>query len=168
MAGGMMGTVKGKVPEGFTVSMAAVDCIPVVFFSIMVSILSLRFRSSWFYAGAFLVILAGALKCLWKFIVAIGRKNIYPLFIQMRILMPAGFLLVLLSLVIDHAKLPLENAAMQITAFPAVLFYVLGVLGMCAMTVFAKTMDPADPRSNWIEQGTNGIAQLCFLIAVLL
>ncbi|MDO4648904.1 MAG: hypothetical protein Q4B26_09655 [Eubacteriales bacterium] len=160
--------MKGKVPEGFTVSMALVDCIPVVFFSIMMSIVSLRFQSIWFYVGVFLVILAGALKCLWKFLVAIVKKNIYPLFLQMRILMPAGFLLILVSLWIDREKISAAAIVGQITSFPAVLFYGLGILGMCAMMIFAKKLDPADARSNWIEQGTNGVAQLCFLIAIVL
>ncbi len=163
-----MRTVKGKVPENFTVSMALVDCIPVLFFSIMVGIISLRFESIWFYIGAFLVILAGTLKCLWKFIVAIARKNIYPLFIQMRIIMPVGFLLILFSLILDHAKFAMESVVKQMTSFPAVIFYGLGLLGMCAMTIFAKKLDPADAKSNWIEQGTNALAQLCFLIGVLL
>lgn len=161
-----MGSVKGKNPQGFTVSMAVMDCIPVLCFSLMISVLSLRFHSMLFYIGAFLVILAGALKCLWKFIVAITGKNIYPLFIQMRIVMPVGFVMIIAALILGRANLSPAAIWHQMSSLPAAVFYVLGLIGMCAMSVFAVKLDPADPKSNWIEQATNGAAQLCFLIAV--
>lgn len=56
--------VPGPVPEGFTLSMALVDCLPVLFFIISSAILATRFNSRPFRAGVLLVILAGALKCM--------------------------------------------------------------------------------------------------------
>ncbi len=154
--------------EGFTLGLAFVDCLPVVYFSISVCILSLRFHSLLFFVGAFLVIAAGALKCLWKFILAMRKKNIPFLFYQMRVVMPVGFVLILLSLFVDRKSLSLEAILAQITSFPSILFYLLGIAGMVCMTIFAKRLDSKNPRHNWIEQLTNAFAQLCFLIGILL
>ena len=47
------------MPEGFTLSMALVDCLPVLFFSISSAILATRLDSGLFRTGVLLVILAG-------------------------------------------------------------------------------------------------------------
>ncbi|KIR03550.1 hypothetical protein P261_02365 [Lachnospiraceae bacterium TWA4] len=153
-----------KIPEGFTVLMATVDFIPVLFFSIMVSVLSLRFKSLLFFIGAFLVIAAGVLKCLWKYVIAIAKKNIPFLFYQMRILMPFGFLLILCSLIVDRSQLNKELIFQQILSFPSILCYLIGLSGMVCMMIFAKKLDSNNAKHNWIEQGTNAIAQFFILL----
>lgn len=50
------------VSEGFTLGMAVMDCLPVIFFSIGASVLALRLESPLFHFGVLLIILAGALK----------------------------------------------------------------------------------------------------------
>lgn len=52
-------TFPEPVPEDFTLSMALVDCLPILFFSISSAILAARFDSRLFRAGVLLVILAG-------------------------------------------------------------------------------------------------------------
>ena len=42
--------------------------------------------------------------------------------------------------------------------------FAAGLLGMVLMTVFAFILDSADPRANWIEQLTNGVAQAAFFM----
>ena len=54
------------------------------------------------------------------------------------------------------------------TSFPSVIFFAAGLLGMVLMTVFAFILDSADPRANWIEQLTNGVAQAAFFMGILL
>lgn len=90
------------------------------------------------------------------------------MFVQMRILMPIGFLALLAALVADRDGLNGEAMLAGLTAFPACLFFLAGVLGMVLMTVFAFRMDSSDPRVNWTEQIVNGLAQLCFFIGLLL
>lgn len=51
-----------RVPEGFTLSMAVLDCLPVLFFSISAFRLAMGFQSVLFRIGIFFIILAGALK----------------------------------------------------------------------------------------------------------
>lgn len=163
--------MKGKesrIPEGFTLPMALMDCLPVLFFSISVSALSLRFQSMLFFIGSFLVILAGALKCLWKFLLALAKKNIPFFFYQMRVVMPLGFLLMLLSLIVDRKRLSGAAILRQILSFPSVICYLIGIVGLVMMTIFAKRLDSNNAAHNWIEQGTNALAQFFLMLGILM
>ena len=158
---------KGLHPENFTLSLALVDAVPVILFSISCVYLYHFFHSTLFLIGAILAALAGCGKVLWKILVAAADKNIHLLNRQMRVLMPAGFFLMLLSLIVDRRLI--DGGAMwhAISSFPSVIFFALFVLGMAAMGVLGKKMDSNKVSSNWIEQCTNGVAQLCLLIALL-
>ena len=68
--------VSSAVPEGFSLAMAIVDCMPVLFFSISSAILAMRFDSILFRIGVTLVIIAGALKAGWKFVIALVHKDV--------------------------------------------------------------------------------------------
>ena len=156
------------VPENFTLSMALVDAIPVIFFGLSMIAISRLFDSTLFLIAAILIFASGAGKVFWKIIVALKKKNIWFFFIQMRILMPLGFVLLIASLFVDSAKISLPGIISGITGFPAVIFFVIGILGMVMMGVFAKKLDSSDAKSNWIEQLTNGIAQAAIFIGILL
>lgn len=159
---------KNTVPEGFTVAMALVDLIPVVFFGLSALRVGQLFRSTLFLLGAGVCLLSGVVKVLWKLIAAVSRRNIWPLFLQMRILMPAGFLLLLAALMTDRQRLHWAAIWGGLTAFPSCLFFALGLLGMVLMVVFALRLSSADPKVNWLEQGVNGAAQLCFFLGLML
>lgn len=159
---------KDTVPEGFSVPMALVDLVPVVFFGLSAVRLGSLFHSALFVAGALICLLSGVVKVGWKLIAAVSGKNIWPMFVQMRILMPIGFLALLAALVADRDGLNGEAMLAGLTAFPACLFFLAGALGMVLMTVFAFRMDSSDPGVNWTEQIVNGLAQLCFFIGLLL
>ena len=90
------------------------------------------------------------------------------MFVQMRILMPVGFLVMLAALIVDRGNLSGAAIFAGLTDFPACVFFELGVLGMVLMTIFALWLDSSDPRANWLEQGVNGIAQMCIFIGLLL
>lgn len=159
---------KDTIPENFTVSMAAVDMIPVVFFGLSAIKVGSLFNSPLFVAGAVLCLASGLLKVLWKYIVAVYGKNVWPLFLQMRILMPAGFLILLIALITDRAKLDAGAILAGLTGFPGCVFFTLGAVGMVLMCVFALRLDSSDPKANWTEQAVNGAAQLCFFIGLML
>lgn len=129
---------KDTVPEGFSVVMALVDLLPVVFFGLSAVRVGRLFQSALFVTGALICLLSGVVKVLWKLIAAVSRRNIWPMFVQMRIFMPVGFLLL------------------------------LAALGMVCMCVFARRLDSSDPRANWLEQGVNALAQICIYIGLLL
>ena len=159
---------KNTVPEDFTLLLALTDSLPVIFFGASMLLIGRRFSSLLFMAGALLCLIGGAGKVLWKIIVVLQKKNIWPLFIQMRILMPAGFLLMLASLFTNADKVSFHGICQAVASFPSVIFFAAGLLGMVLMTVFAFILDSADPRANWIEQLTNGAAQAAFFMGILL
>lgn len=159
---------KDTIPEGFTVPLVIVDMIPVVFFCLSAFRVGRLICSKIFVAGAIICLLSGLIKVLWKFIAAVKRKNIWPLFLQMRIAMPVGFLLLAVALLIDRSHYSLALVLSVLTGFPSVIFFSLGAIGMILMSVFAFKLDSSDPKSNWIEQITNSLAQICFFVGLLL
>lgn len=149
-----------------TIPMALVDSLPVLFFSATAVFIALIFKSALFCIGAALCILAGLGKVLWKFIRAAGGKDFRILFVQMRILMPAGFLVMIISLFVDRADF--SAVWKNITGFPCIILFAAGCAGMAAMIVLAVAADPGSSRMNWIEQTVNAVAQLCFLLGVII
>ncbi len=126
------------------------------------------FSSTLFMVGAAVCLGSGLVKALWKLIAARSGKNVWPMFVQMRILMPAGFLIMLAALLAGREKLRGGAILSGLLGFPAWVFFGLGALGMVLMTVFALRLDPRDPKANWLEQAVNGAAQLCFFIGLML
>lgn len=159
---------KDTVPEGFTLTLALVDALPVLFFGASMIAAGLLFSNIIFMLGAFLCLFAGAAKVLWKIIVVLKRKNIWWLFIQMRILMPIGMLMMIASLVLNPGGADYGGLLSSALSFPPVLFFALGIAGMLLMIIFAFRLDSSDPKANWTEQLTNGAAQLAFFIGLLL
>ncbi len=159
---------KEIVPEGFTVSLVLVDAMPVLFFCASMIVISRLFSGGLFLIGAVLCFLAGAAKVLWKLIVVWKKKNIWFLFLQMRILMPIGFTLMLVSLVANRSAISLAGVWGAFMHMPSLLFFLIGILGMVLMMVFAVKLDSSDVRANWIEQLTNGVAQAAFFVGLLL
>lgn len=159
---------KDIVPEGFTLSLALVDALPVLFFCASMMVISRLFSGRLFLVGAVLCFLAGAAKVLWKVIVVLRKKNIWFLFLQMRILMPIGFGLMLISLIANRSAISLAAMGAAFTRMPSLIFFLIGVLGMALMMVFAVRLDSSDAKTNWIEQLTNGISQAAFFVGLLL
>jgi hypothetical protein len=83
-----------------------------------------------------------------------------------RVLMPVGFVLMLLSVFLSAAAW--GALVRSLLAMPSLVFLLLGCAGILLMTVFAFRLDKNDPRSNWLEQFTNAAAQAMFLLALLL
>lgn len=157
-----------EVPEGFTLGLAVVDAIPVVEFSVSMIVIALRFQSVLFIIGAICCMLAGCGKVLWKLIMAIGKKDISWLSKQFRYLMGAGFVLMIVALILEHESLDIGAILLQAFSLPSGIFFVLGVVGMVAMAIMGSKLDRKDAKGNWIEQITNAVAQGMFLIGILL
>ena len=68
--------------------------VPVVFFGLSAVRAGSLLRSALFVAGAVVCLVSGVVKVLWKGIAAVTRRNIWPMFVQMRVFMPAGFALI--------------------------------------------------------------------------
>ena len=65
---------KDTIPEDFTLSLALVDALPVLFFGGSMILIGVLFGSVMFMLGAVLCFWAGAAKVLWKVIV-VKKKN---------------------------------------------------------------------------------------------
>ena len=86
---------------------------------------------------------------------------------QMRIVMPAGFLLMLLSVILNLKAIKLSAILSAVVSMPSVVFFAIGIVGMVLMGIFASKLDSSDVRSNWIEQITNSLAQGSIFVGIL-
>ena len=159
---------KNTIPEGFTVGMATVDMLPVIFFGLTAIMYGLIMNQWLITAGAVVCFVSGLLKVLWKYIVALKKKNIWWMFLQMRICMLPGFLLMLLSVFLRRDTVSLSGIWAAVTAAPQCFFFGAGAAGMALMLVFGFTLDSGSVKANWIEQLTNGLAQLCIFAGLLI
>ena len=159
---------KNYVPKDFTLSLALFDAIPVIAFGISLIIFSRLFNSALVLIGALLVFIAGLCKVIWKIIVALKQKNIWGLFIQMRIMMPIGFVLMIVGIIASKDNVDFGRLCSLASSYPINLFLIIFVIGMILMMVFAFSLDGRKLKNNWIEQITNAIAQIWLLIAALL
>lgn len=154
------------VPEGFTLALALVDAIPVLLFGAAALVFGTKLASPLFTLGAALALIGGAGKVTWKLIIALAHKNLPWLGRQMRITMPAGFLLMIVGAAMCGGRaLALATSLVCIPCLPLVLVW---VACMCAMGYFAGHRDQTSARDNWIEQLTNACGQAALLLAVLL
>lgn len=158
---------KDTVPESFTLSLAVIDALPVLFFGGSIILIGLMFRNALFLIGAILCFWAGAAKVIWKIIVVTKKKNIWWMFMQMRIAMPVGFLLMLVSVLLNLKAIKLSVILAAVTSMPSVIFFAIGIAGMVLMGVFAARLDSSDVRSNWTEQITNTVAQAAIFAGIL-
>jgi len=156
---------KDTIPQDFTISLATIDAIPVILFCINCIIIGQILNSILFTIGTIACFISGILKVIWKYIVVLKKKNVWSLFIQMRIIMPIGFLIMLVGTLISllaHMYTPVSVSPISI------IFFATGFIGMVMMGVCGARLDSADLKSNWIEQIINSISQAAFLIGLLL
>lgn len=158
---------KDVVPSDYTMGLALVDFIPVLFFGINTAIIGAMINSPLFIIGSVICFVSGFIKVLWKIIVVKKKKNIWWMFLQMRIFMPVGFLMLPAAFVIDRKNVDFASFGEGLLSFPAIIFFILYVAGMVLMMVFAKKLDSSDAKSNWIEQLTNGAAHIFFMIGLI-
>ena len=156
-----------KKYSDFTLSLALFDAIPVLLFSAAAIIAGYNLNSTLFLIGAVICTLSGTMKVIWKITVAATQKDLKPLNIQMRFLMPCGFLLIIIGLIIDAPKINFKLIGANATSMPAILFYFITITGMILMSIFAFKLDSTKAKSNWTEQITNAVAQLALLFGVI-
>ena len=154
--------------EGFTLSLALVDALPVLLFGGSSILLGLIFKSTLFIIGACLIFLGGFFKVLWKVILAVKKKDVKIFNKQMKYTMLLGLLLIIISLIVNFRRISLPGIGAALIGFPQCIFFALWVLGMVGMGVLAKKLDSSVAKNNWIEQSVNGVAQLCLFVALLI
>ena len=143
---------KDSVPKGFTLSMALMDSLPVLFFTISAILIALHFPSLLFLIGIFFVILAGLLKVGWKLIISLAHRDIR----------------FLIALFVDHTKWSVSAIIAHITHFPSCLFFLIGIAGLLYLGYLGKHQDSHDAKANWKEQCINTLSQFCIMLGILL
>ena len=154
--------------EGFTISLALVDAIPVISFGISMILIALRFNSPAFIIGAVISTLAGCCKVAWKLILGIWKKDVRWLnkpFVPMQI---TGFCFILVSLITGFRKIQWDSVLASVVGFPSVLFFVawIGLMGFMSWYRKHKFRND-DAHSNWTAQIVNAIGQTCLLLGIL-
>ncbi len=154
------------VPEGFTLTLALVDAVPVALFCASAAVFGTQVGSPLFVAGAVLAFLGGAGKVGWKLLIALAHKNVPLLSRQMRVVMPAGFALMVAGAA-TRASAAVTVLA-RLAQLPSLALVIAWLACMCAMGYFAGHRNQGSARDNWIEQLTNAAGQACLLAALLL
>ena len=154
--------------EGFTLSLALVDAVPVLAFAAATGIIAARFDSALFMMGAGLSILAGCCKVAWKLILGIWKKDVRWLnkpFVPMQ---ATGFLLMLISFILGFRRISWAGVLGALVSFPAVLFFVIWIFLMGFMGWYRKKrFKNDDAHSNWTAQIINAVGQMCLLLGIL-
>ena len=102
--------------EDFPLSLALFDALPVIFFSVAMILIAMRFRNVFFIKGAVLCAVSGSGKVVWKIMITGTKKDISLLNKQLRILMPVGFLLMLIGIIMGIDRiLDMSRTAVNIT-----------------------------------------------------
>lgn len=157
---------KDSVPQDYTIGLALFDAVPVVLFGLASLLLSRMTDSPLVLIGGIVCFLSGALKVFWKIVVVVKKQNIWSLFVQMRIGMPAGFLLILIGFIASCIMKDMRFFWEGLFRPLPIIFVILTILGMAAMIICSSKLDPTKARANWIEQGCNTVAQGAFFLAM--
>ena len=155
--------------EGFTLALALVDAIPVLLFGASMIMIAARCNSVLFVIGAVLSTLAGCFKVLWKIILATRKKNVKWLNKGFLPLMGAGWILILLSLILMAVRGANTAWASGLVRMPGILFLALWLVLMLFMVWYRKKrFINDDAKKNWTAQIINLIGQAALLLAIVL
>jgi hypothetical protein len=154
--------------EGFTLALALVDAIPVLSFGISMVIIASRFQSPLFMIGAALSVLGGCCKVAWKLVLGIAKKDLRWLNKPFVPMMATGFLLLVVSVILNITKINWASVGASIVSVPSILFFIAWIGLMGFMGWFRKhKFSNDDARSNWTAQIINAIGQTCLLLGIL-
>ena len=154
--------------EGFTIALALVDAIPVLSFGVSMVIIASRFPSPLFMIGAILSVLGGCCKVAWKLVLGITGKDLHWLNKPFVPMMAGGFLLLLISVLLNITAINWAGVGAAIIGLPSILFFIVwfGLMGF--MGWFRKhKFSNDDAHSNWTAQIINAIGQTCLLLGIL-
>ena len=154
--------------EGFTIALALVDAIPVLSFGVSMVIIASRFPSPLFMIGAILSVLGGCCKVAWKLVLGITGKDLRWLNKPFVPMMAGGFLLLLISVLLNITAINWAGVGAAIIGLPSILFFIawFGLMGF--MGWFRKhKFSNDDAHSNWTAQIINAIGQTCLLLGIL-
>lgn len=163
--------------EGFTVSLALVDSLPVIFFIGTTVLLAMGITGVpqiIFGIGAAASALAGTGKVLWKLFLGLGLgdiKFLNKMFLPFQI---SGFMVMLVGAIVGTFTKDINWAVVgkAVISLPSGLCFLAGIGAMGFMGWVRKKYDKAtfntDAKKNWIAQFTNVFAQGMMFLGVFL
>lgn len=154
--------------EGFTIGLALLDAVPVLFYSISMLLIASRFSSILFIVGAVVSTLAACGKVLWKLILGICNRNVVWLnryFLPTQI---TGFCMMLLAFAWNFRKIRWAAVLAAVTDFPGSIFFLLWALGMGTMSWYRKRKFDNSAGANRTAEIINTLAQAALLTGLLL
>ena len=158
---------RNSAPDDFTLSLALVDALPVLFFACSMVLIARRFASILFGFGAAVIVLASCGKVLWKLRLSLRKQNVPWLnryFIPCQL---SGFALILLSVVLHFRTIRWGRFLVQLTHFPSALFFLLWLCGMGCMSWYRKNRFDNSLKANWTAQIINTVTQGALLVGIL-
>jgi hypothetical protein len=129
-------------------------------------VLHRHFDSVLFLVSVISMTLGGASKVAWKLNVVTRGKDAKALTKAFRILMFGGFGLMIVSVLLKAGQGVFGRLSSGFTSMPSLIFFIIGIAGMCMMGYLGAHMDKS-ARSNWIEEIVNTLAQASILIGLL-
>lgn len=146
--------------------LALVDLMPVLLFLMSGTIMYSMYRSPLLLAGVLACFTGGLCKAIWKMIIVISKKDRTGLTRAFHILMPAGFVLMILS-VPAGGKAAFSGLWRSLTMMPASILFAAGFALMCLMGYLGSRPD-SGAGSDWTEELINTFAQLAVLAGVII
>lgn len=146
--------------------LALVDLMPVLLFLMSGTIMYSMYRSPLLLAGVLACFTGGLCKAIWKMIIVISKKDCTGLTRAFHILLPAGFVLMLLS-VPAGGKAAFSGLWRSVTMMPAAILFAAGFALMCLMGYLGSRLD-SSAGSDWTEELINTFAQLAVLAGVII
>ena len=146
--------------------LALVDLMPVLLFLMSGTIMYSMYRSPLLLAGVLACFTGGLCKAIWKMIIVISKKDCTGLTRAFHILMPAGFVLMILS-VPAGGKAAFSGLWRSLTMMPASILFAAGFALMCLMGYLGSRLD-SGAGSDWTEELINTFAQLAVLAGVII
>ena len=154
--------------EGFNVKLALLDYVPVAAFGIGVALIGTRLGSPLFITGALVSLLAGIFKATWKLILGLSRKDIKWLnkpFVPMQ---AAGWLIMILGVVLNIKSISGASLLAAITALPQLIFFIAWIALLYTMSWYRKNkFKRDDAHTNWVAEIINSCCQLAFLLGIV-
>lgn len=154
--------------EGFTISLALVDAIPVLSFGISMVIIASRFRNPLFIIGAALSVIAGCCKVSWKLVLGIWKKDLRWLNKPFLPMQCTGICFIFGSILTSLGKINWAGVLTAVTGIPSILFFIAWIALMGVMVWYRKhKFKHDDAASNWTAQVINAVGQTCLLLGIL-
>ncbi len=163
--------------EDFTVALALVDAIPVIFFSLSMIILATALSGSgiafWiFLVGAILIAASGLCKVLWKLLLGLKVGDVKILNKAFVPCMAGGFMIAIIGAIIGTitGAIVWKGIIKAIISIPAIIFFIVGFCGMGVMGYVKSSQSREDfnkdAKKNWLAEFVNGFSQAMLFLGI--